>query len=179
MPVTSPDNIWTPDSGDDYALTVDLARMADDIQDALNEVRLQARPPLALFGGPGADQVTSINSAFNVSNPILSTPDAAGYMTMVGGVLTCQKAGIYEIKWEVHLASTGATQGVRLIRNSAVTVGEEHNGPWTSSWNSYGSVEWVSLAAGDTLMVSPILGTATLVSSRTQRFGWKYLRPAV
>lgn len=41
MPVTSPDNIWTPDSGDDYALTVDLARMADDIQDALN-----IRPPV-------------------------------------------------------------------------------------------------------------------------------------
>lgn len=36
MPVTSPDNIWTPDSGDDYALTVDLARTADDVQEALN-----------------------------------------------------------------------------------------------------------------------------------------------
>lgn len=37
MATTSPDNIWTPDSGDDYALTVDLAAMADTIQDALNE----------------------------------------------------------------------------------------------------------------------------------------------
>lgn len=35
MPVTSPDGIWSPDSGDDYALTVDLARMADDMQEAL------------------------------------------------------------------------------------------------------------------------------------------------
>jgi hypothetical protein len=35
---TSPDNIWTPDSGDDYALTVDLAAMADTIQDALTEI---------------------------------------------------------------------------------------------------------------------------------------------
>lgn len=36
MAVTSPDNIWTPDSGDEYALTVDLAAMADTVQDALN-----------------------------------------------------------------------------------------------------------------------------------------------
>lgn len=36
MATTSPDNIWTPDSGDDYALTVDLAAMADSVQDAVN-----------------------------------------------------------------------------------------------------------------------------------------------
>lgn len=39
MATTSPDNIWTPDSGDDYALTVDLAAMADSVQDALNTVK--------------------------------------------------------------------------------------------------------------------------------------------
>lgn len=39
MAVTSPDNIWTPDAGDDYALTVDLAAMADTVQDALNTVK--------------------------------------------------------------------------------------------------------------------------------------------
>lgn len=36
MATTSPDNIWTPDAGDDYALTTDLAAMADTVQDALN-----------------------------------------------------------------------------------------------------------------------------------------------
>lgn len=35
MATTSPDNLWTPDSGDDYALTVDLAAFADTVQDAL------------------------------------------------------------------------------------------------------------------------------------------------
>lgn len=39
MAVTSPDNIWTPDAGDDYALTTDLAAMADTVQDALNTVK--------------------------------------------------------------------------------------------------------------------------------------------
>lgn len=35
MATTTPDNIWTPDAGDNYALTTDLAAMADTIQDAL------------------------------------------------------------------------------------------------------------------------------------------------
>lgn len=39
MATTSPDNIWSPDSGDDYALTVDLAAMADTVQDALTAVK--------------------------------------------------------------------------------------------------------------------------------------------
>ena len=36
MATTNPDNIWTPDDGDDYALVTDLAAMADTIQAALN-----------------------------------------------------------------------------------------------------------------------------------------------
>lgn len=39
MATTSPDNIWTPDAGDDYALTTDLATMADTIQDAITTLR--------------------------------------------------------------------------------------------------------------------------------------------
>lgn len=39
MATTSPDAIWSPDSGDDYALTVDLAAMADTVQDALDSVK--------------------------------------------------------------------------------------------------------------------------------------------
>lgn len=39
MALTSPDDIWTPDATDDYSLTVDLATMADTIQDALVSLR--------------------------------------------------------------------------------------------------------------------------------------------
>lgn len=39
MATTSPDNIWTPDAGDAYALTTDLAAMADTVQDALTDLR--------------------------------------------------------------------------------------------------------------------------------------------
>ena len=35
---TTPRNIWTPDSGDGYNLTVDLAAMADTIDDALDDI---------------------------------------------------------------------------------------------------------------------------------------------
>lgn len=41
MATTSPDNIWTPDAGDDYALTTDLATTADTIQAALTSIRGQ------------------------------------------------------------------------------------------------------------------------------------------
>lgn len=40
MATTSPDDIWTPDAGDDYALTTDLAAMADTIQDAITANRV-------------------------------------------------------------------------------------------------------------------------------------------
>lgn len=39
MATTSPDDIWTPDAGDNYALTTDLAAMADTVQDAITDVR--------------------------------------------------------------------------------------------------------------------------------------------
>lgn len=39
MAMTSPDNIWTPDVGDEYDITADLATMADTVQDALLRYR--------------------------------------------------------------------------------------------------------------------------------------------
>lgn len=58
MATTSPDNIWTPDSGDDYALTVDLAATADTVQAAITNLRASGQyrvltnaQRLALSGG--------------------------------------------------------------------------------------------------------------------------------
>lgn len=59
MATTSPDNIWTPDAGDDYALTTDLAATADTVQDAITDLRtktgyradLTDAQRLALSGG--------------------------------------------------------------------------------------------------------------------------------
>lgn len=59
MATTTPDNIWTPDAGDDYDFTTDIARTADDVQDALNNVRKGGVPAVsdqasqdALFPSP-------------------------------------------------------------------------------------------------------------------------------
>lgn len=58
MATTTPDNIWTPDAGDNYALTTDLAAMADTVQEGLNNVRVSGQyrvltnaQRLALTGG--------------------------------------------------------------------------------------------------------------------------------
>jgi hypothetical protein len=37
MAVTTPDNIVTPDDGDDYALVQDLGAMADSVQEAITD----------------------------------------------------------------------------------------------------------------------------------------------
>ena len=39
MATTTPDNLWSPDGGDAYALTTDLAAMQDTVQDALTDLR--------------------------------------------------------------------------------------------------------------------------------------------
>ena len=39
MATTSPDNIYSPDAGQPYALTQDLLAMADSIQVALSDMR--------------------------------------------------------------------------------------------------------------------------------------------
>lgn len=43
MATTSPDNLWTPDAGDDYALVTDLAATADTVQDAITALRGNVR----------------------------------------------------------------------------------------------------------------------------------------
>lgn len=43
MATTTPDDLWTPDAGDAYALTTDLAAGMDTVQTALNTVRGEAQ----------------------------------------------------------------------------------------------------------------------------------------
>lgn len=72
MAVTSPDEIWSPDSGDQYALTTDLAAMADTVQDGLNrrvKFRKGAGVPTVIASDREADQYlntsTDIQYRFN------------------------------------------------------------------------------------------------------------------
>lgn len=42
MATTTPDNIYSPDAGQEYALTQDLLAMADTVQDALTSIRTRS-----------------------------------------------------------------------------------------------------------------------------------------
>lgn len=50
MATTSPDNIWTPDATDDYALTADLATTASTVQSAISSVRNPADRNQQFYG---------------------------------------------------------------------------------------------------------------------------------
>lgn len=82
MATTSPDNIWTPDSGDDYALTVDLAATADTVQDALTSLRdtVQAALDAMPFVQSGSisfsgDGTKTIVTSITFPEPFASPPD--------------------------------------------------------------------------------------------------------
>jgi hypothetical protein len=59
MATTSPDNLWTPDTGDDFALTVDLAAFADTVQDALTDIRTE----IQYTSGTDAARITAAATA--------------------------------------------------------------------------------------------------------------------
>ena len=59
MATTTPDNIYSPDSGQAYALTQDLLAMADSVQDALNtRLRTADYSPRA-YSGPRAARIAA------------------------------------------------------------------------------------------------------------------------
>lgn len=53
MATTVPDGIWSPDDSTAYNPPIDLAAMADTIQDALNDIRTEGNQQ---FYGPAADR---------------------------------------------------------------------------------------------------------------------------
>lgn len=101
MPVTSPDNIWTPDSGDDYALTVDLARTADDVQDALNTVRGQSVPRLT---ASGRGRAAGIYSGTYVGGGAILNPGATANLATVTVTGTFPAGSVVTIWTQLHLA---------------------------------------------------------------------------
>ena len=59
MATTTPDGIYSPDAGQQYALTQDLLAMADSVQDALTK--------RTAFSGPRADRLAAESTAPNGS----------------------------------------------------------------------------------------------------------------
>lgn len=122
MATTSPDNIWTPDGGDAYALTVDLAAMADTVQDALNKrstVRSGAGAPTVqpgdALGATYVDTATGARYWFDGTIWLLNAP------------------GLNAV---VPTAVSGATVSVATISFSG-SSGVSVNGVFTSRFRNY------------------------------------------
>ncbi len=88
MATTTPDNLWTPDSGDDYALTVDLAATADTVQTALNNrkgFRTGNGAPTGTgysVGSEYMDEATGFIYWFNGTQWLLNSPG----LNLIGSV---------------------------------------------------------------------------------------------
>lgn len=109
MVTTSPDNIWTPDAGDDYALTTDLAATADTIQDALN-------------GFTGRKGTTTQMNAFAATNGDTwqNTTNGQPYRR-IGGVWVSQDTGWISVTSFQNSFSASTDSPVAYRRIGGVT----------------------------------------------------------
>ena len=71
MALTSPDNIWTPDSSDNYALTTDLAATADSIQDAITALRGNNAPTVRVANVAERTTALADHGTPTSSNPLI------------------------------------------------------------------------------------------------------------
>lgn len=129
MAVTSPDNIWTPDAGDDYALTTDLASTADSVQDALNAVRGDNRAFSGLEGdrpAPGVEGRTWYSTDTNRS----WFDTGANWISNDGGLYLIRPTGTIGSG-----VSIGADGTVNF--SSAASTGAGFSGAFTTRFKSY------------------------------------------
>lgn len=128
MATTSPDNIWSPDSGDDYALTVDLAAMADTVQDAITDVRSDI-PDLntALVGqGVGLRTATAHTTSPTAYTPLviswsIEDFDTSGFHAPAQPTrMTAPVAGLYQVTAKVRTSSTVYASGLQFGVNGTI-----------------------------------------------------------
>lgn len=130
MAVTSPDNIWTPDSGDDYALTVDLARTADDVQDALVRVRNESAPRMGTTGRARAAAVHY--SQYTQSGAILTgNSEATAHTATLSGTFPAGSVVTVFTSLQITQAANVTIAGNVRIRLGGSVINERR-------WNNHG-----------------------------------------
>lgn len=181
MATTSPDNIWTPDSGDDYALTVDLAATADTVQDALTSIRgengtrkgttTQRNAATAVTGDYWSDTTDGFlykrtgSTWFlapgqllgSMVGPTSNTTGAAG--TLVGSIVSTPVLAIgQKVKITSRFSSFNGGGNVSTIdtswRNSATNVTNAVRDGFTTSRGHTSSPGTVGTPGGGFLIVS-------------------------
>lgn len=145
MAVTSPDDLWTPDSGDDYALTTDLAAGMDSVQDAF-KVRAN------YYVGTTAQRTAAVSDAeegamwYDVD---LSTE----YRLDTGAWVEIEQPNVgNKLVTPTSVAGTGVSLSGATI-NFASASEVSVNGCFTSEYNSYIiNIVFTAHASSDTLM---------------------------
>lgn len=171
MATTSPDNIWTPDSGDDYALTVDLAATADTIQDALTDVRSDITTLEGTLVGSGVGLRTStphitsgtaytpVAIAWNIEDFDTANYHAAGTPSR----MTIPVSGLYRVSAKVRSASTSFAAGLQFGINGTVDATTQMVSTANPSAGSFSSLtKTYNLTAGQYVEVFSLGQAASL-----------------
>lgn len=109
MALTSPDNLRTPDSGDEYALTVDLGVLADNVQTALDRKAATSVSGGYFTKNTGYTWGTS-DTLVTWDNPVQTTPE----FTYAAGVFTCQVEGVYAVSAQATIAGSSAPGQIQI-----------------------------------------------------------------
>lgn len=152
MATTSPDNIWTPDSGDDYALTVDLAATADTVQAALNTLR-----------NTTASRVGTNAQRLALTGPSLFegltfyTTDTNRFWFYDGATWLTADPGTYLLTPSSVTGGTVTNGKVVLSSGTAVTV----NGVFSSRFRRYKIVGHFNVTGGNNSAVMTLTSVGT------------------
>lgn len=168
MATTSPDDIWTPDAGDDYALTTDLAAMANTVQDAINNVRTNGPYRAGLESGrlSTPDPFDGL-LYFSTDTGRLWRYSGSSWMPQTSGLVLIQTIAFttaasvnftsgfsaafdnYRAVLDIHTSSTGAGGSIRLrsggTDNSAAQYATQQDWAQSTGQSSQLSVSQTSM----------------------------------
>lgn len=153
MATTSPDNIWTPDAGDDYALTVDLAAMADTVQDALNKKANSSDSGL-YYTRNGSYTWGTSDTRIIWDNQVINSSE----FSYSNGVFTCQKAGVYDVAAQATVGgqSTAGQIAMAIRDGSNVSLSESFGSRGTAHIQSLNTATLRSFNVGNSFSVTVI-----------------------
>lgn len=126
MATTSPDNLWSPDAGDDYALTTDTAAMQDTVQAALTALRawVSSRPGIPVATSQGTVSSRAVPSQGSVT---VAVTFPAGRFTVPPIVVTGTTGNARDVTVS-HDSVT--TTGFNLYLGSLSTVSRTFGATW-------------------------------------------------
>ena len=195
MATTSPDKIYSPDAGQQYALTQDLLAMADSVQGALVSVRARGTSAQrnSLYGSPvtAAEQValanagaTWLNTETGVRERYYATSGTAGLIVM--GLAPGYSAGWYPEPGSFLYSRRNKTNGSQAtgtggisepVMNAALSINVGGFGtsgvagiavPFSGWYEVTGQIYWSGPAAGS-VITHLLAGGPVLSQSRSQK----------